>query len=304
MDTSQEASRQDTVNQSTDMKSNMLENKNSIDRIKETVSFLGSDLRQESISIQQAIRQASQGTDVQLTVLRNDVLQAITAQDDKFRLGQLDASPFLGRSERDELLQQVVAHLASSPKSLRQACEAPGVPNALEDQDPLLVDYTGHAKYRGKQQQSWHTLTLCLFPLLRKTIDIVFRSKFGAGGFSLSQTIRSYNTVRRSESLAFYLFDDLPNICAKASNNRNLVSRTRLFGNFQGLYLKKSDSIPWFEINAYEDSISRVYYKWNKAVIKTELDQIYEKLRNGFQDGHAYATDKDENGNTLLHVSI
>lgn len=87
--------------------------------------------------------------------------------------------------------------------------------SAIVEQSIARVEETVHATHL-------EIVSLQLFPLLQKTVELTFGAKLGAGEFSLESPLRVYNTIRRSDSTMFRLFDEMMDSCAERVFGSNL----------------------------------------------------------------------------------
>ena len=137
--------------------------------------------------------------------------------------------------------------------------------------------------YRSWQRSRTWTFKAQLLPFLHKTIALTLGSTYGAGSYSLAPSLRVYTTVKRSKSYLFKLFDEFPGRCARR--------RYHLDYSYD-------------EMNLFEtsDCLSYFTYDWDLELTKTHLEDLYHGLRDGLSQGIATGSDKDEIGNTILHV--
>jgi hypothetical protein len=133
-----------------------------------------------------------------------------------------------------------------------------------------------------KSKKLWrYMLAIQLLPLLQKSLTITMTQTSGAGGCSLGVYLNCYRTVKRVTSEMFKLFDNFPGKLRKERCG------TMLQEVQEGqVCFAKSDNWDIYKIVASEgdfDGLARSF---------TEL------LHQG------YGWDKDEYGNTVLHVSL
>ena len=113
--------------------------------------------------------------------------------------------------------------------------------------------------------ESWsYTVSFAFLPLVTKTVALTVGAKRQGGGWSISPALSVYATVRRADSPMFRVFDEALN---EEHNQRSSFSRT-------------------------------VYLTWLRA----EYGRIKRLLLDMMASGTGSLTDKDEKGNTLLHV--
>lgn len=132
------------------------------------------------------------------------------------------------------------------------------------------------------QHSTAYIMRASLLPIIRKAIEITFTASSGGGGFSLSSGLRIINTVRRSSSPAFALFDSTYSFRTR----RNVKKRTQT-----SVYRREGEDVLWFN------------WEWDHVGISAHLKYIIIELQRLFSSGQASASDQDENGRTLLHVS-
>jgi hypothetical protein len=132
------------------------------------------------------------------------------------------------------------------------------------------------------QERLWHSKArVSLLPFFLKSLEITFTARYGAGGHAISPHLAVYNTVKRLESPAFQLFDHLHSSCCKHLS-------------------------PWCNRSFRQDTTCRYLGEclWDLAAVEEYLPTIIPRLYEYMCNGQASVKDKDEYGNTLLHVRI
>ena len=147
--------------------------------------------------------------------------------------------------------------------------------------------------FTKEREERKNTIKISMRPFVNKTIELVFWSAFGAGGSSSSREIKSYKTVSRVLSPAFQKFESL-NCLRWESSYEIFTSLMR--------YNAKSRRDPSVTLCnfAYKQSLLCDY---PDDIMIASLDGLPEALDEIFRSGKAHPTDRDEFGNTLVHVS-
>jgi hypothetical protein len=135
--------------------------------------------------------------------------------------------------------------------------------------------------YHSGRRSKSYSMKLQFVPFIQQTIEFTLNSKNGAGGSSLSPSIKFYYTVGRSMSPIFSMFDD---VFAKASSQKLYSYKGAVAGS-------------WL------DNQNRFFrFDWNIPEARIQLRKFVEELTELFGQGLADASHKDEYGNTMLHV--
>lgn len=156
---------------------------------------------------------------------------------------------------------------------------------------PIKVDYASKAlhksscKIHAAKREEWKTVILFgMRPFVNRTIELIFESSVGAGGSSCSCHIKLYRTVIRDLSPAFQRFESL---------YRTPIEKC--YENFTET-MRKWTRIGWG------------YDQWSCCELSDDsllasLDSLPENLEGMIRSGKANPTDRDQHGNTLIHVS-
>lgn len=127
-------------------------------------------------------------------------------------------------------------------------------------------------------QRSWTLGVRAILPkLLARSINLAFRTTYGAGRFGLFPKLEAVRIVNRFTSPAFAA------IVSASSNARAQMARQNLR----------------YEFTTYEDVDS-----FADNEIRPIFEALYTKLMRAFQSGKASGYDQDKDGQTLLHVSL
>jgi hypothetical protein len=140
-----------------------------------------------------------------------------------------------------------------------------------------------------KRKKLWrYMLAFQLLPLLQKTLTFTMTQTSGAGGRSLGVYLNCYRTVKRVTSELFKLFDSFPNkLCKKRYGTISSEAQEGqiYFGKTDDL-LGKNNNWDLYKIEASEG----------------DIDGLARSFTELLQQG--YGWDKDEYGNTVLHVRL
>lgn len=164
---------------------------------------------------------------------------------------------------------------------------------------PIKTEYTSKIFHKPSCKISTKTreerktaMKFSMKPFVNKTIEMAFRSSFGTGGPSYSTQIKSYRTVSRLLSPAFQKFESL-----------NCLRWESSHGIFTDLMTASTLGFPKPSVIhndfTYDSSLLCPY---PDDVILAQLDGLPETLEKLFRSGEAHPTDRDEFGNTLIHV--
>lgn len=141
------------------------------------------------------------------------------------------------------------------------------------------------------------TIKFSMRPFINQTIELVLRSSYGTGGPFNSCNIKFHRIVSRRLSPAFQKFESF--------NCLPLESSYKIFRDL--VTLRDSDTpfsigtptVAQYEL-PYDQSLLCHY---SDDIILAWLDGLPKTLEEIFQSGDAHPADRDEFGNTLIHVS-
>ena len=281
-------------------------------------SNLLSSSRHGHDGIMAAVQNESSHTRADIASLRDLILELMT---------QKEPTVGANRSINSQLTQQnagfarsVGEQLLHSPSTLKEVCEKTTRVNQVTEGDcfpqnrakmslcncavvreratrrsgPFGITYdfkSAHAAqcpYYQSQPSSWsYFLSVQLLPIVQKTVGIAFAANYGAGGGSIGPSLRYFGTVERLKSPGFQLFDRFLERCAD-----------RYYG--PGAFSKSGRG------NIYVDSQSGHPFGlvWDMKLLEAEIPKLSCDLSSLLSTDRALACCSDENGNTLLHVSI
>lgn len=134
--------------------------------------------------------------------------------------------------------------------------------------------------YSGRKRIWRYILAVQLLPLLHRTLAVTFTATRGTGGCSIGVFLNHYRTVDRSKSELFKLFDNLP----------GTLKKRQVKGVEEGKIV--------FARTADIDILSHFYELEDPGNAVNELLQSFVELLY-----HGHGWDKDQHGNTVLHVS-
>lgn len=145
--------------------------------------------------------------------------------------------------------------------------------DSLESHDP-------QCRFRAVASRSFrYSLSVQLLPFLKKTIELTFGANFQNGEFAIARPLRVWNTVKRSESSMFRLFDDFSFHCEKG-------------GPLE------------FPIFLFKpDTKEVVKYGWDICLVEYRLHFMCQQILDLSMTGICPWRIRDEYGNTLLHVN-
>ena len=140
------------------------------------------------------------------------------------------------------------------------------------------------------------TIKFSMRPFVNKTIELVFRSSLGAGGSSFSRNIKSHRTVSRRLSPAFHKFESLNCLPGESSYEifTDLMKENRFTISPIG-----HPAVTFYDLTFKQPILCH----YSDDVLLAWLDGLPETLERIFRSGEAHPTDRDEFGNTLIHVS-
>lgn len=251
------------------------------------------------VTVQSAIRE-------EIPVLRDAVLGIMTGKAEELSRKEHTAASRLSTAECAELETQIRQQLIMRPGALREASDFVFMPRrrgmpcncrttsllSTYRRGPfgLKVEYSSQhsssCRYHRLGKQFWRYATSArLLPFVQKTLELNLSLTSGAGFFSIAPLLRAYCTVKRSESPVFKLFDEFPGRCG---------TKIRYGWDYP------DDG----SVLLTDEGCREVFqYIWDLPIVKTELIHLIETLDVSFKTKMAPGADKDENGNTLLHVS-
>ena len=167
---------------------------------------------------------------------------------------------------------------------------------------PIKAEYTSKILHEPSckiltktREERKTTVKFSMRPFVNKTIELVLRSSFGAGGSSYSRQIKSHRTVSRLLSPAFQKFESLN--CLRWESSYEIF--TDLMKSRAPAFLVDVPSVTQCDFT-HEQSI---LCHSSDDIILARLDGLPETLEEIFRSGKAHPADRDEFGNTFIHVS-
>lgn len=144
-------------------------------------------------------------------------------------------------------------------------------------------------------------------PFLDKTYELILQSSSGAGGSSFSRTLKSFRTVGRLSSPAFKIFDAFNNLGSEDCTEtfkKLMVYQTKQ--NPLRIQRGKGGDITYQTWHSTERLIydAALICPHPEEGIVVWLQALPIVLEEIFRSGDSLPTDRDEFGNTLLHVRI
>jgi hypothetical protein len=253
------------------------------------------------VTVQSAIRE-------EIPILRDAVLGIMTGKIEGLSRREHTAASRLSTSECAELETQIGQQLIMRPSALREASDFVSMPRrrgmpcncwsssllSTYQHGPfgIKVEYSSQhhssCRYHRLGKQSWrYAASARLLPFVQRTVELGLSLTSGAGYFPIAPLLNAYCTVKRSESPIFKLFDDFPDRCGK-----------KIWRDSPGVDF---DYIPPFWLE--NDSATDIQYNWDLPMLKTEMIRLIKTLEINFENKSGSGSDKDEYGNTMLHVS-
>jgi len=240
----------------------------------------------------------------ELPALRDAVLSIMTGRTDGLSRDERIAASHLSPHQRAELESQIEQQLIIRPSALRDASEFVSLPKRrgklcncpvsnlsssyVCGPFGIKAEYSSQHRpscpYFRSGRQSWrYAASAQLLPLVQKTVELGLSLTSGAGFFSISPLLNAYCTVERSKSPIFRLFDEFPHRYAKKSS---------------------LDSARFRWDHYYNDRSREIFsLDWDIPMVKDGLTTLTKNVEAAISRKEGLGSDKDEGGNTILHVS-
>ena len=242
----------------------------------------------------------------ELQSLRNEMLSIITQGKTTISTQSQKAAGRLTTEQNAKLNQEISKALSASPQALQQASDIWSSQTNLYDtlfepkscncihktkkwstykgafgaRHDSLESHNPQCRFRAIGSRSWrYSLSVQLLPFLRKTVELTFGASFQDGEFAMARPLRVWNTVKRSESPMFRLFDDFSVHCGKSGPLEFPVSLFK------------------------PDTREVVDYKWDMRLVEYRLHFMCQQILDLSTTGVCPWRIRDEYGNTLLHVN-
>ncbi|KAF2187946.1 hypothetical protein K469DRAFT_769861 [Zopfia rhizophila CBS 207.26] len=255
-------------------------------------------------------------------LLQASILPWITGTNTTFSRPPDIATSFLSSKENFDARIELARYLAERPSGLKRACDnfryglrqvkrshrcelqlecvcsckqARNRSNfrrgAFSIEYESRTEHSRECQYHRFQKRVWnHTLAVRLLPFLKRTVALTVTRTSGAGGCSMGVFLKSFRTVRRSESEIFKLFDDFP----------NRLPQRKCDGSFQKLV--EDGRLLFLKTSAARGEWAEIRFHCHLDETRCEIDRLSRCLMELLQQGHAW--DKDEYGNTILHEVV
>lgn len=306
-------------------------------------SFLGSKIDQLHLQLEDqqetvqshfddGLRREHVVTRNEIHSLRDTILQIMTTERQQLPPDTQALALTLSDEDRAKLAKEVCIALATYPSDLRDSYDsllhtepelgqqAPQVerpwrswnrlctcrlirdtstrgPRSLRLEYQASSTHSPSCTYAKNAEKTWkYTLSVLLLPLSKKTVAFTFSASFQGGGFCIAPLLSVYPTVQRSSSPVFQEFDLIPMRCAyfairSTGHHSRSVSRQSY-----------TESITYGGIRDQNGYRFDVY--WNLSLLKSQLGALIRNILEAESFGAGSLSDKDEFGNTLLHVRI
>jgi len=254
-------------------------------------------------------------TKVDLHSLRGELLDIITGSKAEFSSQAQATMSALSIMEKRVLEQLTRSQLLNYPAALELTCAShldnrlgrvlPPSPvcrcrrsrqNYLSKRGPLGFeiaresDHNPRCPFYHTGSKSWsYSLSVHLYPFVNGTIALIIGYLSGAGGWSVAPPLRFYATVKRSRSVLFRLFDEVIQECTQ------LVPKS---------HCATEDTTQQLWRTGTSEPFKSVYIEWDLAETANCLQRLVRSLTAAFCSGIASGSDKDENGHTMLLVSL
>jgi len=146
----------------------------------------------------------------------------------------------------------------------------------------------------ANKKLSHYAISLNMAPFVQRTVVIGLDSTVQGGSVSIAPSIKLFATVKRSDSEIFKLFDTFPDHCSEKHFYQAPGSR------FQDLL----ESQVHVEQIASQGNTLEFLFAWDIDAVRTQLRLLARKLLQVATEGNGTLGDRDEGGNTILHVRM
>jgi hypothetical protein len=269
-----------------------------------------------------------------LTILTAAVLRKLIDPQCTFSKEEQSLVARLNVADKRQLEAQTFRKLVKSPSTLREACDIcpftsqrfvlrkrqscscqrthvvnHSTPGKVSYRSEYYADHdrTCRFYYVGRRGTS-STIMLQLLPFLQKTVEFTFGVNYGAGAWSIAPPVRYYASVERSKSPLFRAFDDF----IATWSTRVVHYRHKYTPESQRLVLGKVTSFrattpfpattSFHTIQSFPDPDIIFQFHLGMPELKEKLNLLARELGSKFVAHDASASDKDQHGNTMLHV--
>lgn len=157
--------------------------------------------------------------------------------------------------------------------------------------------------HRGTRT-SVSSIRMALTPFVNATMELAIGATTGAGGWALAPPLRFRGIVRRSESPLFRAFAETVFLCFHSVEMDASVESCEERARLSHLSLEKHGLTNWIPEAMFSEVYDAGYVLWDISVTKATLVRLGSRLMEEVECGRASGTDTDENGETLLFVSL
>jgi len=278
-------------------------------QLKSTTSIIGQDV----LDTKNQLSDMAQMNSAELLLIRDmvsGILRVVTGERNGLPTNQLAVATGLGKETKHQVEKGVANQLFQSPSALKAAYDVNTLQIASRGrkrrhcscQKPIVmagssfrsgIYRTGSTSshgldcpyYRVGQRRVSFTARMQLLPIVQKTFELTFATTHGAGSWSISPSMKLYNTVDRSKSPLFKAFDNFINM------HSHFVDRLSA-GRVSSLFMRVS----------YDRRARAIEFKLGEIELRRMLCSLLQDLTGLFSAGQSRASDKDQYGNTMLHV--
>ena len=169
---------------------------------------------------------------------------------------------------------------------------------------PIKVEYTSKIAHEPSckvftktREERKTTIIFSMRPFVNRMIELVFRSSYGAGGSFYSRQIKSNRIVSRRLSPAFQEFESFN--CLRLESSHKIFTDLVTQRDRDLFFGRGTPTLAQYEL-PYEQLLLCHY---SDDIILAWLDGLPKTMEKIFQSGDAHPADRDEFGNTLIHVS-
>lgn len=279
-------------------------------RLKSTASVIGQDVH----DTKKQLTDMAQMNSAEFLFIRDtvsEILRVITGERTGLSTNQLAIATGLSQETKHQVQKGITNQLLQSPSALKAACDVNTYQVASRRRKGRLCScqqslamvgsgfksgsfrtdaFSSHRlncpHYRIGQRGVSFTVRMQLLPVLQKTFEVTLAAAHGAGAWSISPSMKLYNTVERSKSPLFQAFD---NFISMHSQIVSVVSANSV----HSYYIDSPRHPIWSD---------RIEFKLGEIELRRKLRSLIRDLTGLFGTGQSRASDKDQYGNTMLHV--
>lgn len=239
--------------------------------------------------------------------LRSELLGVLTGDQTALSPAGRHTASGLSASEKAAVESDMRSQLTRYPSALQDACDVALLEVArselyhLQTAQCRMIVGTGVLAFASRagqvrggagddgERRPWrYSISVQLMPFLNRTVEMLWSAASAPGRWQIVPKIRLRGTVLRSQSPLFRLFDGF---VLSHYTDKDMY----FHGPRPGPLDRRTHAITG------EDSWAVM--TWNMRSTARELEDMADSIRRLIDTGAASATDTDEYGNTLLHVS-